>query len=141
MRAANECMKIYGSYGFSTEFPAERFYRDAKSLQVVEGTSNIQKVIIAGMALGLPAFAGLLKQHGISGPITIHFEYPLGGAEHDARILHDAVGRELHRGRRAEHEDGGPARHRPLARDDAQQRRRARVAARRAARRSLSGCR
>ena len=52
VHAANECMKIYGSYGFSTEYPAERFYRDSKSLQVVEGTSNIQKVIIAGMALG-----------------------------------------------------------------------------------------
>jgi len=52
VHAANECMKIYGSYGFSTEYPAERFYRDSKSLQVVEGTSNIQKVIISGMALG-----------------------------------------------------------------------------------------
>lgn len=53
VHAANECMKIFGSYGFSTEYPAERFYRDAKSLQIVEGTSNIQKVIIAGMACGL----------------------------------------------------------------------------------------
>lgn len=52
VHAANECMKIYGSYGYSTEYPAERFYRDAKSLQVVEGTSNIQKIIISGMALG-----------------------------------------------------------------------------------------
>ena len=50
--AANECMKIFGSYGYSTEYPAERFYRDAKSLQIVEGTSNVQKIIIAGMALG-----------------------------------------------------------------------------------------
>jgi glutaryl-CoA dehydrogenase (non-decarboxylating) len=52
VHAANECMKIFGSYGYSTEYPAERFYRDAKSLQIVEGTSNIQKIIIAGMALG-----------------------------------------------------------------------------------------
>jgi len=52
VHAANECMKIYGSYGFSTEYPAERFYRDAKSLQIVEGTSNIQKIIISGMATG-----------------------------------------------------------------------------------------
>jgi glutaryl-CoA dehydrogenase (non-decarboxylating) len=52
VHAANECMKIYGSYGFSTEYPAERMYRDAKSLQVVEGTSNIQKIIISGMATG-----------------------------------------------------------------------------------------
>jgi len=52
VHAANECIKIFGSYGFSTEFPAERFYRDAKSLQIVEGTSNIQKIIISGMACG-----------------------------------------------------------------------------------------
>ncbi|MEE8496770.1 MAG: acyl-CoA dehydrogenase family protein [Xanthomonadales bacterium] len=52
VHAANECMKIFGSYGFSTEYPAERFYRDAKSLQIVEGASNIQKMIIAGIACG-----------------------------------------------------------------------------------------
>lgn len=52
VHAANECMKIYGSYGFSTEYPAERYLRDAKSLQVVEGTSNVQKLIISGMACG-----------------------------------------------------------------------------------------
>jgi glutaryl-CoA dehydrogenase (non-decarboxylating) len=52
VHAANECMKIFGSYGYSTEYPAERFYRDAKSLQVVEGTSNVQKIIISGMACG-----------------------------------------------------------------------------------------
>jgi len=52
VHAANEAMKIFGSYGFSSEYPIERFYRDAKSLQVVEGTSNIQKLIIAGIACG-----------------------------------------------------------------------------------------
>ena len=52
VHAANEVMKIYGSWGFSTEYPVERYFRDAKSYQVVEGTSNIQKTIIAGIALG-----------------------------------------------------------------------------------------
>jgi glutaryl-CoA dehydrogenase (non-decarboxylating) len=52
VHAANECMKIFGSYGFSTEYPAERLYRDAKSLQIVEGTSNVQKLIISGIACG-----------------------------------------------------------------------------------------
>jgi glutaryl-CoA dehydrogenase (non-decarboxylating) len=55
VHAANECMKIFGSYGFSTEYPAERFYRDAKSLQVVEGTSNVQRLIISGVACGFTA--------------------------------------------------------------------------------------
>ena len=52
VHAALETMKIFGSYGFSTEYPAERFLRDAQSLRTVEGTSNIQKTIIAGFALG-----------------------------------------------------------------------------------------
>ena len=54
--AANKCadyaMKIYGSYGYSEEYPVARFYRDAKSYQIVEGTSNIQKIIISNDALG-----------------------------------------------------------------------------------------
>ncbi|GAB6062790.1 glutaryl-CoA dehydrogenase Acd [Deferrisoma palaeochoriense] len=52
VHAANEVMKIYGSWGYSTEYPVERYFRDAKSYQVVEGTSNIQKLIISGIALG-----------------------------------------------------------------------------------------
>jgi glutaryl-CoA dehydrogenase (non-decarboxylating) len=52
VHAASETMKIFGSFGYSTEFPAERFLRDAHSLRVVEGTSNIQKLIIAGISLG-----------------------------------------------------------------------------------------
>ena len=52
VHAATETMKIFGSYGFSTEYPAERFLRDSMSLRVVEGTSNIQKTIIAGISLG-----------------------------------------------------------------------------------------
>jgi glutaryl-CoA dehydrogenase (non-decarboxylating) len=53
VRAANAAVKIFGSYGFSSEYPVERLYRDAKSYQIVEGTSNIQKMIIARNALGL----------------------------------------------------------------------------------------
>ena len=52
VHAASDTMKIFGSFGYSTEFPAERFLRDAHSLRVVEGTSNIQKLIIAGISLG-----------------------------------------------------------------------------------------
>jgi glutaryl-CoA dehydrogenase (non-decarboxylating) len=53
VKAANTAVKIFGSYGFSSEYPVERFYRDAKSYQIVEGTSNIQKMIISRHALGL----------------------------------------------------------------------------------------
>jgi glutaryl-CoA dehydrogenase (non-decarboxylating) len=50
--AADTAMKILGAYGYSTEFPVERYYRDAKSYQIVEGSTNIQKIIIAQDALG-----------------------------------------------------------------------------------------
>src|SRR5512138_27111 len=52
VKASCDMMKIFGSYGFSTEYPAERILRDSMSLRTVEGTSNIQKTIIAGIALG-----------------------------------------------------------------------------------------
>ncbi len=50
--AADAALKILGAYGYSTEFPVERYYRDAKSYQIVEGSTNVQKVIIAQDALG-----------------------------------------------------------------------------------------
>jgi len=54
--AVNKCadyaMKIFGSYGYSEEYPVARYYRDAKSYQIVEGTSNIQKLIIGETMLG-----------------------------------------------------------------------------------------
>jgi glutaryl-CoA dehydrogenase (non-decarboxylating) len=49
---ADAALKILGAYGYSTEFPVERYYRDAKSYQIVEGSGSIQKLIIAQDALG-----------------------------------------------------------------------------------------
>jgi glutaryl-CoA dehydrogenase (non-decarboxylating) len=49
---SDAAMKILGAYGYSTEFPVERYYRDAKSYQIVEGSVNIQKLIIAQDILG-----------------------------------------------------------------------------------------
>jgi glutaryl-CoA dehydrogenase (non-decarboxylating) len=51
-KAAEYAMRIYSAYGYSTEYPVARYYRDAKSLQIVEGTANIQKTIIAMDQLG-----------------------------------------------------------------------------------------
>lgn len=52
-RAAHCAMKILGAYGYSTEYPVARFYRDAVLYQIVEGTANIQKMIIALDRLGI----------------------------------------------------------------------------------------
>jgi glutaryl-CoA dehydrogenase (non-decarboxylating) len=46
VHAANTAMKILGSYGFSNEYPVGRLLRDSKSFQIVEGTSNVQKIIL-----------------------------------------------------------------------------------------------
>jgi glutaryl-CoA dehydrogenase (non-decarboxylating) len=52
VNAANLAMKIYGSYGYSTEYPCGRWLRDAKQFETLEGTSNIHMGIIAGIELG-----------------------------------------------------------------------------------------
>jgi alkylation response protein AidB-like acyl-CoA dehydrogenase len=48
---ANEAIQIFGGYGYSKEFPVEKFYRDAKLCTIGEGTSEIQKVVIAKQIL------------------------------------------------------------------------------------------
>lgn len=52
VHAANLAMKVYGSYGYSTEYPCGRWLRDAKQFETLEGTSNIHTTIIAGIELG-----------------------------------------------------------------------------------------
>jgi len=49
---AHSAMKILGAYGYSTEYPVARYYRDAVLYQIVEGTANIHKMIIALDQLG-----------------------------------------------------------------------------------------
>jgi alkylation response protein AidB-like acyl-CoA dehydrogenase len=49
---ANEGVQIHGGSGYVNDFPAERFYRDAKITQIYEGTTEIQKNIIARELLG-----------------------------------------------------------------------------------------
>ena len=46
-RIAAESLQIHGGYGYITEFPVERYYRDSKLAQITEGTSEIQHIIIA----------------------------------------------------------------------------------------------
>ena len=45
--AGNEAVQIFGGYGYTKDFPAEKFYRDAKLCTIGEGTSEIQKIVIA----------------------------------------------------------------------------------------------
>ncbi len=46
VRAATEAVQIFGGYGYTKDFPVEKFYRDSKLCTIGEGTSEIQKLVI-----------------------------------------------------------------------------------------------
>ncbi|HUY27941.1 MAG TPA: acyl-CoA dehydrogenase family protein [Candidatus Binataceae bacterium] len=52
MDAASEAVQIHGGYGYTREFKVERYFRDAKITEIYEGTSEIQRLVIAGQVLG-----------------------------------------------------------------------------------------
>ncbi len=51
-RVTGQAIQIYGGYGYTKEFPVERFYRDARVLTIYEGTTQIQKIVIANHVIG-----------------------------------------------------------------------------------------
>jgi alkylation response protein AidB-like acyl-CoA dehydrogenase len=52
MKVATDAVQIFGGYGYTREFPVERYMRDAKIMQIYEGTNQIQRMIIAKELLG-----------------------------------------------------------------------------------------
>ena len=52
MSVTTDAVQLFGGYGYTTDFPAERFMRDAKVTQIYEGTNQIQRVVIAKKLLG-----------------------------------------------------------------------------------------
>ncbi|HEX2500446.1 MAG TPA: acyl-CoA dehydrogenase family protein [Methylomirabilota bacterium] len=52
VRCASKAVQVHGGYGYTREFPVERFYRDAKLCEIGEGTSEIQRMVIARALLG-----------------------------------------------------------------------------------------
>jgi alkylation response protein AidB-like acyl-CoA dehydrogenase len=52
MRAATEAVQVHGGYGYTKEFKVERYFRDAKITEIYEGTSEIQRLVIANQVLG-----------------------------------------------------------------------------------------
>ena len=53
MRSATDAVQIHGAYGASPEYAVSRYFRDAKILQIVEGSNDVHRAIIGEMALGL----------------------------------------------------------------------------------------
>ena len=56
-RQTSEAIQILGGYGYTKEFPVERYYRDAKVTEIYEGTSEIQRLVIARSVLGVASRA------------------------------------------------------------------------------------
>ena len=53
-KATSDAVLLHGGRGYSNEYPVERYYRDIKGLQIYEGTSHIQKIVIAREVIGKP---------------------------------------------------------------------------------------
>ena len=51
VKMANDAVQIFGGYGYTKDFPVEKYYRDAKLCTIGEGTSEIQKIVIARESL------------------------------------------------------------------------------------------
>ena len=51
MRITTDAVQVLGGYGYSREYPVEKYMRDAKTLQIYEGTGMIQRAVIAGELL------------------------------------------------------------------------------------------
>jgi alkylation response protein AidB-like acyl-CoA dehydrogenase len=52
MKVATDAVQLFGAAGISNEYPINRYFRDAKVIQIIEGTNQIQRNIIADSVLG-----------------------------------------------------------------------------------------
>ena len=66
-RQTGEAIQVLGGYGYTKEFPAERYYRDAKVTEIYEGTSEIQRLVIARALLGDAMRGAVDSAHGHGG--------------------------------------------------------------------------
>jgi alkylation response protein AidB-like acyl-CoA dehydrogenase len=54
MRVTTQAIQVHGGYGYTRDFPVERYFREAKALQIVEGTNQIQRMVIGRSLLSAP---------------------------------------------------------------------------------------
>ena len=66
VKAADDCVQIHGGYGFVKDYPAEKYFRDVKLLTIGEGTSEIQRLVIARQLLG-PVTTPTLSERVLAG--------------------------------------------------------------------------
>ena len=68
MRACNKAVQIHGGYGYTREFPVERYLRDAKLCEIGEGTSEIQRMVIAARSSRADDGHRRLEELGLTRP-------------------------------------------------------------------------
>ncbi|GAI21717.1 unnamed protein product [marine sediment metagenome] len=56
VRTTSKAIQIHGAMGLSEEYPVERYFRDARTLTIPDGTTQMQKLIVGRRALGIKAF-------------------------------------------------------------------------------------
>ena len=47
MKVTTDAVQVFGGYGYTADFPVERYMREAKVLQIVEGTNQVQRLVIS----------------------------------------------------------------------------------------------
>jgi len=52
MRTTTKCVQLHGGYGYTKDYPVERMMRDAKITELYEGTTEVQKMVIAASVIG-----------------------------------------------------------------------------------------
>ena len=57
VEVCNKAIQVHGGYGYTSEFPVERYFRDVRHLTIAEGTTEIQKLLLGREILGVSAFA------------------------------------------------------------------------------------
>ena len=63
-KVAGDAVQVLGGYGYSREYPVEKLLRDAKILQIYEGTNQVQRVVIAGQLLRW-VWNGIIGEKGL----------------------------------------------------------------------------
>ena len=61
MWVTTQAVQIFGGYGYVTDYPVERYFRDAKVTEIYEGTSEIQRIVIARETLAVATGNGTLS--------------------------------------------------------------------------------
>ena len=61
MKVTTDAVQVLGGYGYTRDFPAERYMREAKVTQIFEGTNQIQRMVIARNLLKRPELARLAR--------------------------------------------------------------------------------